>query len=60
MSIKQVLISHEKDAQLARLSSGSTEKTPMHATFLKKLNDRYFFKGELVTYYSFSNSFKSK
>jgi hypothetical protein len=35
MSIKQVLISQmkKKDAQLARLSSGSTEKLTNEATF---------------------------
>jgi hypothetical protein len=49
----------KKDAQLARLSSG-TEKHQSATTFKEKLNDRYFSKVKLVTYYSFSNSFKSK
>jgi hypothetical protein len=43
----------KKDAQLARLSSGSTEKLPTQLIFFKeKLNDRYFSKVKLVTYYS--------
>jgi hypothetical protein len=38
---------NEKDAQLARLSSGSTESLPMQLLlFFKEINDRYF-QGEV-------------
>jgi hypothetical protein len=50
----------KKDAQLARLSSGSTEKPQLLLFFKEKLNDRYFSKVKLVTYYSILKSFKSK